>query len=285
MKQLVLILVLTLTFASCISKNKHQEELAATRDSINAVVANRDAEIARFLSDFNAIQTNLDSIKQIENMVKVKSKNSEISSSAKKQIINDLIQLQQMLDKNKTMVEELKGMRLSDSRKLKALQKTISLLEKQLTDKDNDLAELNAKIETLNIDVTRLKSTVEELNAESERKSQELLNKVNTMNQAWYIVGSTDSLIDKQLVEKTGGFIGIGRTLQVSQTLDKDEFTAVDIRSFSSLPINVKKAKLLTVHPEGSFHFVNADKTVESFVIDDPVAFWSVSNYLVIATD
>ncbi|MFB6343050.1 hypothetical protein ACE1ET_15080 [Saccharicrinis sp. FJH62] len=285
MKHLILFFALVLTVSSCISKNKHQEELTAVRDSLNTVVANRDTEINQFISDFNDIQTNLDSIKKIENLVKVKSGNKEISSTTKDEIIQDLIQLQQLLDENKKLVDKLKGMRVADSRKLKSLQKTISLLEKQITDKDNELAALNAKIETLNIDVSDLKSTLEQLNQESERKSQELLQRENMMNQAWYIVESTDSLIDQQIVEKTGGFIGLGKTLKVSQSLNKEDFTMVDIRSFSSVPVNAKKAKLLTVHPEGSFHFENAEKSVESFVIDDPQAFWSVSKYLVIAKD
>ncbi|MFB6317271.1 hypothetical protein [Saccharicrinis sp. FJH54] len=285
MKHLIVFFALTLIVTSCISKEKHQEELTAVRDSLNTVVANRDAEINQFMSDFNEIQTNLDSIKQIENLVKVKSKNKEITSTTKDEIINDLIQLQQLLDENKKLVDKLKNMRVVDSRKLNNLQKTIDLLEKQLTDKDNDLADLNAKIETLNIDVSRLKSTVEELNAESERKSQELLNRENTMNQAWYIVQSTDSLIEANIVEKTGGFIGLGKTLKVDQSFNKNDFTMVDIRTFSSVPVNAKKAKVLTVHPEGSYHFENEDKMVTSLQIDDPMLFWSVSKFLVIAKD
>ena len=62
MKQSILLVFIILITASCISKSKHQEELAATRDSINAVVANRDSEIDKFLSDFTTIQLTMDSI-------------------------------------------------------------------------------------------------------------------------------------------------------------------------------------------------------------------------------
>lgn len=284
MKQPILFVLIILITASCVSKSKHQEELAATRDSINAVVANRDAEITKFLSDFNTIQLTMDSIKQIENMVSVNSKNKEITHKSKDLIVKDLIQLQQMLDKNKALVSELKGMRMSDSRKLKALQNTIALLEKQLIEKDADIAKLNEKIEMLNLDVSSLKLTIDDLTAESESKSQELSKKEDLMNQASYIIGTSDELLAKNLLVKAGGFLGLGRTLRVSKTLNKEDFNSIDIRSFSTVSVNAKEAQLLSVHPEGSYHFVGSEKMVDSFEIDDPAAFWSISKYMIIAT-
>lgn len=285
MKNIILFFILIIAVSSCISKTAHQEELTATRDSINAVVQEREAEIDRFISDFNAIQANLDSIKQIEKMVSVKSKNREITSSTKDEIVNDLKQLQQLLNKNKELIANLKNMRIVDSRKINGLQNTVARLEKQLNEKNTDVTQLNERIESLNINVSELKSTIDELNAESQRKSQELLERENSMNKAYYIVSSSDSLLEKELVEKAGGFLGLGRTLQVSKNLDKSEFTEVDIRSFNTVTVNAKKAKLLTVHPADSYHFVNSEDGVDSFVIDDPSVFWSVSRYLVIAKD
>lgn len=284
MKHLLLFLITVLSISSCISKDKHQEELTAVRDSLNNVVANRDAEIDQFLSDFTEIQSNLDSIKQIENLIAVKS-NNDITSTTKDEIINDFAQMQQLLDENKKLVDKLRNMRAADSRKLKGLQKTIDVLEKQLVEKDGDIAQLNEKIKALNIDVTKLKTSVEALNAEAERKAQELLEQDNAMNQGWYVVAGKDSLLEAQIVEKTGGFIGLGRTLKVSKELNKEDFTKIDIRNFDTITLASKKAELVTVHPEGSYHFVNAEKSLESFVIDDPKAFWSISKYMVIAKE
>jgi hypothetical protein len=60
----------------------------------------------------------------------------------------------------------------------------------------------------------------------------------------------------------------------------------IDIREFNQLPLNTKKAKLVTYHPDGSYHMVMTDKkTVESIVIDKPEEFWKASKYMLIVVE
>ncbi len=285
MKQLLFITALILSVTSCMTKTKHAEELAATRDSLNAVVATREAEINHFLEDFNEIQMNLDSIKAIEGLISIKSDNSEMSVSTKEQIINDFSYMQKLLEKNKKLVTDLKWLRSKDLKSNKALAQSIELMEKQLLEKDAVIADLNDKITNLNIDVSELKSSVDALKAESELKSQALLAREDKMNQVWYTFGSKDSLIANELAVKTGGFLGLGKTVSLAKNLDQSKFIMLDQRSFQSVELSVAKAKLLTVHPEGSYHFENTEKTIDALVIDSPSEFWSISKYLVIMTE
>lgn len=288
MKKFLFISALILIAASCISKSKHEEQLAklaASQDSINAVVMNREAEISNFLADFTEIQLNLDSIKQIEKMMTLKSNNSELKLSAKNQIISDFKRLQQLNEQNKKLVRDLKWLRSKDLKKNKEFAQTIALLEKQLIAKDGEISELNNKIAALNIDVSDLKSNVDLLTAESQRKTQELLDKETKMNQAWYVLGTDKALIADTLIEKTGGFLGLGRTLRVTKDLNEDAFEMVDLRTFRTVELNVKKAKLISVHPEGSYHFDGDDNVVATLQIDDAYKFWSLSKHLVISID
>lgn len=285
MKQVLFLSALVILAASCISKTKHAEELSATRDSINAVVETREAEISKFLTDFNDIQMNLDSIKEIEKLISLKSDDSEMSISTKDQIINDFSHMQQLLAKNKEIIKDLKWLRSKDLKKNKALMQTIALLENQLLEKDSAIAVLNNNIEALNIDVSELKSSVEALKVESDLKSQALLAKEDKMNQVWYTFGSKDSLIANKLIEKKGGFLGLGKTVKLAKNLDKSNFIMLDLRTFQSIELNVEEASLLSVHPEGSYHFERTETSVESLIIDAPTEFWSISKYMVIMTE
>jgi len=47
----------------------------------------------------------------------------------------------------------------------------------------------------------------------------------------------------------------------------------------------VKKAKLITTHPDGTYHFTGTEKSVENLVIDKPEEFWKASNYLVVLVE
>jgi len=72
----------------------------------------------------------------------------------------------------------------------------------------------------------------------------------------------------------------------VTQDFDKSNFTKTDITTLTELPINKKKAVLLSNHPTGSYKLVSNDKKlIEKIVILNFNDFWSRSKYLVIAAD
>ena len=62
---------------------------------------------------------------------------------------------------------------------------------------------------------------------------------------------------------------------------DQSFFTTADKRTLTTLDLNSDKAEVLTNQPAGSYVIteVNGHKVLR---ITNPVAFWSLSNYLVI---
>ena len=66
---------------------------------------------------------------------------------------------------------------------------------------------------------------------------------------------------------------------------NKDYFTKADLRTLKEIPLEMKKAKILTNHPEGSYSLVKNDKGLLTLVISDPQNFWSLSKYLVVNVD
>ena len=62
-------------------------------------------------------------------------------------------------------------------------------------------------------------------------------------------------------------------------------FKQVDITQMLEIPVNAKKAKLITSHPAGSYKMDAVEGKTDKLTITDPNAFWSVSKYLVIQAD
>jgi hypothetical protein len=54
------------------------------------------------------------------------------------------------------------------------------------------------------------------------------------------------------------------------------------MRDIKSIPLYVKKASLVTLHPAGSYHF-SGEEEIGSLEIDHPQEFWKNSKYLIIA--
>ena len=182
-------------------------------------------------------------------------------------------------------VAQLKKMQSGDLKKIKELQQTVALLQKQIETKDAEIAELNNKVASLNIDVANLTGTVSNLTAENQMKDQTITAKENQLNKGWYAYGSEKEMIKNNIIEKTGGVIGLGKTMKITEKINKSFFEEIDIRNVKSITLNVKKAKLISAHPEGSFHFTGDTKKVNTLEIDDAAQFWSVSKYLVIVVE
>jgi hypothetical protein len=288
MKKLLFILsVVVLT--SCGQHKKEIARMQAKQDSIAQLGVQKDANILEFIAAMNEIQTNLDSIKTIEKIVSVQtSPGTEIKPAAKNRIIEDIAQINNLLEKNKEMVKSLQGKLRASNMKIAELEKMIELLNKQLVDKDGEIAALKQELAKLNIDVAGLNKKIETITAESEQtikeKNQAIDAQTIALNTAFYAFGTKKELTEKNVIEKEGGVLGMGKTIVMKKDFNRDYFMKIDIREFKQLALNVKKARLVSVHPAGSYHFTGT-KTVESLVIDQPEEFWKTSKYMLVVVE
>jgi hypothetical protein len=103
----------------------------------------------------------------------------------------------------------------------------------------------------------------------------------NTLNRVYYFVGEAKVLQEKQIVNKEGGFIGLGKVKIVNANASSNLFQKANKETFDTIELNKRSAKMISNHPEGSYQFIGVD-TVERLKIIDKEAFWKDSNYLVI---
>lgn len=288
MRKLLFILSVVV-LASC----GHKKEIArmqSKQDSISQLGVQKDNTILQYIGAMNDIQMNLDSIKTLEKIVTVQAApGTEVKAEAKQKILEDIAQINSLLQKNKELVKALQSKLRNSNMKVAELEKMIELLNKQIAEKDGEIADLKTQLEKLNLDVASLNQKVETITKESEQtimaKNEVIDSKTNELNTAYYGFGTKKELETKNVIEKEGGVLGMGKTLKMKKDFDASFFMKVDIRQFSQLPLNTKRAKLVTVHPAGSYHFTGTDKKVESLVIDKPEVFWSTSKYLLIVVE
>lgn len=283
----VLFILLVVSLASC--QQKEIERMQAVQDSIMQVSVEKDSAITNFVSAMTEIQSNLDSIKQIEDLVKVETSNgSELRKEAKDQIMDDINVIHELLQKNKDLVANLERQLGASNVRVTELQNAIAILNNQIEQKDAEIARLNADLENLQINIAGLNTRIEDITAQNvqkdeviEQRDQTIEQQTIDLNTAYYAFGTSKELIDNGVVESQGGILGIGRTLVMKKDFNKDYFTTIDIRNFKNLELYVKKAELITTHPDGSYHFEGED-IIDRIVIDDAQAFWSTSKYLII---
>jgi len=294
MKKILFLLIIPamLLTMSCNKQKVEIERLKAKNDSLMAIGFAKDTTVMSYVRAFNEIQSNLDSIKQKENIISQNTQGgTELQPNAKDQVTSDINAIYLLLQKNRQVVAQLKAKLKKSDVRIVELEKMIETLNKQIESKDveigtlkDQLAKLNIQVEGLNSQVSNLNTKVDNLSSDNQAKQQAIDQKTTELNTAYYVVGTTKELKAKNIITKEGGFIGLGKSKTVKSDFDKSNFTRVDITKFKGMPVFKKKATLLTTHPAGSYKLVGV-KSVDSLVVKNYAEFWSASKYLVIIAE
>ena len=165
-----------------------------------------------------------------------------------------------------------------DASKLTELQKGIAEMERTINDKDSEIVSIKEQLTSTNSSLASMIQMYQD-------KEQQANMQLNELNAGWYCVGTGKELRDNNVLTKEGGVIGIGGVNKLNTAdLNKSYFKKIDITKTTVIPVDAKKAKVVTSHPAGSYELVGTDR-VENLTIKDTVRFWSLSKYLVIEAD
>ena len=258
------------------ASNPVVDSLAHDNSNLKGELTEKEAALQDFVNGFNDIQANLDEIKAKEKIVTNVAKEGDVKSK-EDQIKADIQSIYDLMAKNKANLGALRNKLKTANTKIDGLEKMIANLEAQLSDKDVQIGDLKNQLEQKNIELSDLNTNYENLQQDNQGKVQQL-------NTAYYIIGTGKELKEYGVTEKEGGFIGLGKKMEVKPDFNKDKFTKIDITQVTNIPIGAKKAKLLTTHPGSSYKLVG-EKPVQKIEISNANDFWSASKYLVIVTE
>lgn len=282
MKKYYLFIVVSLVVLATGCNQKEIARLQAQRDSLMAVTGSKDASLVEFVNAFNEIQANLDTIKQKEMIIDNRAKGGEVQANQKEQIQSDINYIYSLLQKNRELVSKLTDKLKKSEHKSAELLKMIDNLNNIIVEKDAQIEQLTAELNKLNIQVNDLTGQVGNLTTENAQKQAEIEAKTTQLNTAYYIIGTVKELKEKNIITKEGGFVGIGRSKDISDEVDLSYFTKVDITKLNTIPIMKKKVEIISKHPAGSYR-IEGENSADSLVILDATQFWSMSKVLVIS--
>jgi len=279
--------------ASCTDKVK-EAQMQSSIDSLQTEIKQRDTQVTEYFTLVSDIENNIKEIKERENMISINTeKNQPGAEDSKKQILNDLKTINALMLENKTNLAALDKKLQNSYYQTGKFKKMATELEARVTAQATEIETLNtqlnelvAKNETLNTRVDSLftiNTTKSEVLAENDATIQDMDTQMHT---AYYTSGTSEELIAKHIINKEGGFIGIGKVDLLNPQINKSDLTSADMRDLSSIPINSKKLELVTNHPADSYEIVlnEEEKQVDKLVILDPDKFWESSKLLVMVT-
>lgn len=276
-------------FVSCDSSKLKDAEAQnqQLKEELSETLATRDSMYMLI----NDISDGMNQIKELEKIISTPSNLQGDSESRKNQIRNDMIAIQNALQIRRERLEQLEARVKSNdaemSKTIKNLKAQIAEQQTEIATLTNKLAAANIQIEELSSTVSNLTGTVDTLNsslaserqskADAEKAAQEYANELNT---CYYAVGTKSELKKAKIIES--GFLR--KTKILKSDFEQSYFTTGDKRTLTSIQLHSKKAKVITNQPASSYEIVdeNGQKVLK---INNPSAFWSLSNYLVVQVD
>jgi DNA repair exonuclease SbcCD ATPase subunit len=265
---------------SCENYKEENEQLKEQIQLLNDRNIEQNELLESFGETMGLIQQNLMDIRQREGSIQaISSYGNEKLRSAREEVLEDFDAIQRKMEENRNAIENLNKQLSSSNFQNTKLKKMINQLNEEIAVRDSSIAVLRQNLESRNLRIAKLEGQMDNLREQTER---ELREKEDLMNQVYYTAGSYRELEEQGVVDKSGGFIGLGRVKTLQDNLDKSNFVQVDKRTFTRLSIGKRKVDILTAHPTNSYELEMDGKTVVALVIKDHEAFWKSSNTLVI---
>ncbi|MEE0619560.1 MAG: hypothetical protein UC300_01150 [Prevotella sp.] len=280
MKQLKLFACLAFLLLGACTGKKSSPDLVnmEQNDSLQRIIAQRDSEINDMMSTLNEIQEGLSAINQAENRLSIAREGEGANKTA--QIKENIKFIANTMARNRELMKRLQQ-QLRESRfNGDELRKTISNLTQQLDDKAQELQRLKAELDAKDIHIAELDEKIDNLNdnvenlqTDAQQKAQTISNQDKQLNTAWFVFGTKKELKEQHIMEN-------GKVLQ--SNFNKNYFAKIDIRIDKEIKFYSKSARILTMHPSGSYTLTPDVNKQYVLRITNPQLFWSTSKYLVV---
>ena len=290
MKAFALVIMSAVLLSACDQREKELEKKVAELEQLSD---QKDKDIDSFISSLSNIQAHVDSIKELEGIVTTRAINAnENNVNAEDAIVEDMVLIYDNMKQTRNQIETLEKKLEQSSIASDKLRKLLSDLKKDILAKDKEIALLKQGLEESNIYIDQLMSSVDRLAMENERriqviqeKNQALQEKEDELQTGYWVVGTTKDLREKNVIDKEGAFLGLGGVKVISEDMNLEDLTQVNILEKTEITVSAKKAELVTPHPKGTYEFVEEGKSISKLVISDPEAFWQNSKVLVVVTN
>jgi len=269
-------------------KEAEIKALMVERDNTNHMIQQKDSIMFDMDNSFYEIENNLNSIKEKRKQISLVQ--SEGGKKNRKQaIIDDINLLDSMVEENNKKIADLEQKLRKSGLNLKSYEKRLQALTETIESQNLEIAELKSLVESKNVTLAELDAKI--LNMDMNMKSQSdtitykqqvIVERTDKLNTAHVAVGTFKELKEEGIVDREGGVLGIGSSKAIQENFDPTHFRTLDIRQTKTIPVNAKKAAVISEHPNNSYSLVEENGQVAYLEIKDPQEFWRISKYAVI---
>ncbi len=246
-------------------------------------LTSRDSVINEWVLTFDQIEKDLATIKEKEKIINTASADREFSKDKKQQVLKDIEYINTLLDKNKKKIASLSAQLNHSGLTIKSLQTKVAELEASMAQRETEISDMKTALAAKDFQINQLNGKVSDMAVAMTQKDDTINAQTKEMNTAFVVTGTYKSLKDKGVLNKEGGFLGIGRKESLVKDFSDTTVAQIDITQTRTIPVNSKDAKLVTDHPTNSYEMIRDNSNKIAYIeIKNPEEFWKVTKYAVV---
>jgi uncharacterized coiled-coil protein SlyX len=274
--------------------NKQVNLLSEENNALEEVINERDSLVNEFIAAFDTIESSLTFINERRSQLVLD--NNETTPTQREAIIQDIKMMNEMLVESSLEIEELEKKLKKSGVQMQSLRNKIASLNKRIEQQNTYIAELQGQVEEQKVmlaqasdqnmklqgEVSSMKDTVVVKEQIIDEKEEIIALQTEELNKGYIAYGTIKELKEAGVVQKEGGFLGLGKSKMLQSNINEDYFTRLDITEDRTFALNAKKVKIISDHPADSYRLIEENGLITKLEIDAPEDFWKISNYAVI---
>lgn len=276
-KNLIIIIILavvTIVFAVMwVNSSNKAKALEQEKLELKEAFENASNTIGEIQSSLNAIDQDLSG-----SLFTNKEIPGTTPEDRRTQLITSVSNMRKQIEADKKKIAELEQKLAQSGAQLKGVREMLDKLKASVADKDRIVAELQSELGILS---KTLETERRESAAEIARRDKDISTKQMTIeeqlkdiNTVFYVIGTRKELIEKKIIDRRGGLLGIGRVSTVSSNINVDEFTPLNLLEDDTITFAApKKGYAVLTNQIATSYTVNKSGNENILTVTNPENF------------
>ena len=199
-----------------------------------------------------------------------------------RQALDAISVINKTIGRTKEKIRDLEGRLKKSGVRAAGLQKMIASLKISVAEKEALVAMLTGRADSLQVQVASLEGAVQQGQETIRARDAALEERRSELATIYLLMGTKKELSASGVIVSKGGFLGMGKTVQLTGRFDETQFSRLDTDQEKLVRTPSPKARVLSAQPTSSYELKLEGEQMELHILD-PKEFRKV-RHLVIMT-
>lgn len=185
-----------------------------------------------------------------------------------RQALDRIALINKSIGRTKDRIRELEGRIEKNGVRVAGLQRLITSLKQVVSEKESEVALLSGRVDSLQVQVVGLEGAVAQSQETIRARDEMLEQRRQELATVYLLVGTKKELSASGVIVSKGGFLGMGKSVQLTGNFDESRFSRLDTDHEKLVRAPGPKARVLSAQPTSSYELRLEGDQVELHILN-----------------